>query len=200
MDLQGHRNLDTEFTQGLRDACAWWSPVSIAKLHTQLKTQALENYKQLVRIRLRHIRNCNPTPLPTPGAILKLQTPKINTCCMLDFQTSSTTLSSAHQAEFFIISRRVVFDFPIHSQSSLATWHWFHTRSEALLLTAVSTGFSISSSSEDNVASAILFTHSPQATPTSFPGLFPSRGRHPSHEKAKALGTRLRLPKPNYCN
>ena len=132
-----------------------------------------------MRIRLGHIRNCNPTPLPTPGVILKLQTPKINTCCMLDFQTSSTTLSSAHQAEFFIISRRVVFDFPIHSQSSLATWHWFHTRSEALLLTAVSTEFSISSSSEDNVASAILFTHSPQATPTSFPGLFPSRGRGP---------------------
>ena len=53
-------------------------------------------------------------------------------------------------------------------------------------------GVSISSSSEDNVASAILFTHSPQATPTSFPGLFPSRGGRP-HENGKALGTRLRL-------
>ena len=62
----------------------------------------------------------------------------------------------------------------------------------APLLTAVSMGFSISSSSEDNVASAILFTHSPQATPTSFPGLFPSRGGRP-HENGKALGTRLRL-------
>ena len=40
--------------------------------------------------------------------------------------------------------------------------------------------FSISSSSEDNVASAILFTHSP--TPTSFPGLFPSRGGRPPRE------------------
>ena len=53
-------------------------------------------------------------------------------------------------------------------------------------------GFLISSSSEDNVASAILFTPSPQATPTSFPGLFPSRGGRP-HENGKALGTRLRL-------
>ena len=33
------------------------------------------------------------------------------------------------------------------------------------MLTAVSMGFSISSSSEDNVASGILFTHSPQTTP-----------------------------------
>ena len=50
-------------------------------------------------------RNCNPTPPSprTPGAILKLETPKINTCSMLDFQTSSSTLSSAHQAEFFIL-------------------------------------------------------------------------------------------------
>ena len=51
----------------------------------------------------------------------------------------------------------------------------------------------------NNLASAILFTHSPQATPTSFPGLFPSRGGRPQ-EKGKALGTRLRLPKPNSCN
>ena len=51
----------------------------------------------------------------------------------------------------------------------------------------------------NNLASAVLFTHSPQATPTSFPGLFPSRGGRP-HEKGKALGTRLRLPKPNSCN
>ena len=43
-------------------------------------------------------------------------------------------------------------------------------------------GVSISSSSEDNVASAILFTHSPQATPTSFPGLFPSRGGCPGNQ------------------
>ena len=35
---------------------------------------------------------------------------------------------------------------------------------------------------EDNVASAILFTHSPQATPTSFPGVFPSRGGRPPRE------------------
>ena len=52
MDLQGHRNLDTQFAQGERDACAWCSPVSIAKLHTQFKTQNLEN-QQIVRSRLR---------------------------------------------------------------------------------------------------------------------------------------------------
>ena len=50
-------------------------------------------------------------------------------------------------------------------------------------------GFSISSSSEEDVSSAILFTHSPQAnpqaTPTSFPGLFPSRvGRPPREGKS----------------
>ena len=45
-----------------------------------------------------------PPPSPRiPGSILKLQTPKINTCSMLDFQTSSSTLSSAHQVEFFIV-------------------------------------------------------------------------------------------------
>ena len=44
----------------------------------------------------------------------------------------------------------------------------------------------------NNLASAILFTHSPQATPTSFPGLFPSRGGRP-HLKGKPLETRLRL-------
>ena len=35
---------------------------------------------------------------------------------------------------------------------------------------------------EDNVASAILFTHSPQATPTSFLRLFPSRGERSTRE------------------
>ena len=55
-------------------------------------------------------------------------------------------------------------------------------------------GFSISSSSEDNVASAVLFTHSTRATPTAFPGLFAA------HEKGKALATRLSLPKPISCN
>ena len=55
-----------------------------------------------------------------------------------------------------------------------------------------------SSSSEDNVASAILFTHSTQATPTrltSFPGLFPSRGgrltregKSPGNEAGVACG------------
>ena len=55
-------------------------------------------------------------------------------------------------------------------------------------------GFSISSSSEDNVESAVLFSHSTQATPTAFPGLFAA------HQKGKALGKRLRLPKPISCN
>ena len=140
-------------------------------------------------------RNCNPPPPPhlsprTRGAILKLQTPKLNTCSMLEFQTSSSTLSSANQAEFFILGALHVFDFPIRSQSSMGTWHWFHTRSEAPLLTSVSMGFSISSSSEDNMASAIWFTHSPQATPTSFPGLFPSYGGHPPRE-GKSLGNEV---------
>ena len=46
-------------------------------------------------------------------------------------------------------------------------------------------GVSISSSSEDNVASAILFTQ----------GFSVLVGGAP-HEKGKALGTRLRLPNP----
>ena len=74
--------------------------------------------------------------------------------------------------------------------------------SETLLLTEVSMGFSISSSSEDNVASAILFTYSPQANPTSFPGLFPSRGGRPPR-KGKSPGNDFaatQSPKPNSCN
>ena len=66
---------------------------------------------------------------------------------------------------------------------------------KAPLLTAVSMGFSISSSSEDNVASAILFTHSPQATPTSFPGLFPRREGCPPRpappREGKSLGNEV---------
>ena len=48
-------------------------------------------------------------------------------------------------------------------------------------------GGSISSSSEDDVASAILFTQG---------FLFSWGGGGAPHEKGKALGTRLRLPKP----
>ena len=68
---------------------------------------------------------------------------------------------------------------------------------KAPLLTAVSMGFSISSSSEDNVASAILFTHSPQATPTSFPGLFPSHGGRIPRE-GKSPGNEVEATKTQF--
>ena len=44
--------------------------------------------------------------------------------------------------------------------------------------------------------SASLFTHSPQATQPRSQGFFLLVGGAP-HEKRKALGTRLRLPKPS---
>ena len=60
------------------------------------------------------------------------------------------------------------------------------------MLTAVSMRFSICLSSEDNLASVILFTHSPQATPTSFPALFPSHGKRPPRE-GKSPGNEVSL-------
>ena len=127
-------------------------------------------------------RNCNPTP-PSPrthGAILKLETPKINTCSMLDFQTSSSTLSSVHKAEFFILG--VLYSiFPI-----VHNWVWVHD------IISHTEWSSPANCSFNGFFDFFVFGRqcgirhfvyiSPQATPTSFPGLFPSCGGHPPRE------------------